>query len=64
MFQTSVKYNIPVPKEIPAFEVNVSVHRREVTDEEQITECNPLRLKIDAKYVNLSYKLKYHSFAR
>jgi hypothetical protein len=44
-----VKYNIPIPEETPAFDVEVSVDRREATDAEEITACYPLQLKITAK---------------
>ena len=44
-----MNYNIPVPEEIPAFKVDVSVHRRQVTDEEEISACNPLQLKINVR---------------
>jgi hypothetical protein len=50
--KASVKYNIPVPEEAPAFKVGVSVHRREATDEEEIAACYPLQLKITAEYVS------------
>ena len=50
--KASVKYNIPVPEKAPAFEVAVSVHRRKATNEEEITACYPLQLKITAKYVS------------
>ncbi|CAB3978842.1 alpha-2-macroglobulin-like isoform X1, partial [Paramuricea clavata] len=51
LLQTSVKYNIPAPDEIPAFKVAVSVHRREASDEEEIAACYPLQLKIGAKWL-------------
>jgi hypothetical protein len=53
--KASVKYNIPVPEEAPAFKVGVSVHRREATDEEEIAACYPLQLKITAEYVSILY---------
>mgnify|MGYP002803887076 FL=1 len=51
LLQTSLKYNIPVPQEAPAFKVDVSVQRREAADEEEITACYPLRLTINAKWL-------------
>ena len=47
--QVSVEYNVPALEVPKAFEVKVFVHRREKRDEEEITSCNPLRLKIKAK---------------
>ncbi|XP_028400033.1 murinoglobulin-1-like isoform X2 [Dendronephthya gigantea] len=51
LFQASVKYNIPVPKKPPAFKVEVSVHRREATADEETTTCYPLQLKIFAEWL-------------
>ncbi|WP_411027538.1 hypothetical protein, partial [Salmonella sp. s54925] len=34
LIQTSVKYNIPDPVQVPAFEVKVDVHPRRLADEE------------------------------
>ncbi len=60
--KASVKYNIPVPEKAPAFEVEVSVHRRKATNEEEITACYPLQLKITAKYVSIRICLHYPTF--
>ncbi|XP_028400036.1 pregnancy zone protein-like isoform X5 [Dendronephthya gigantea] len=51
LLQASVKYNIPVPKKPPAFNVNVSVQRREAIAEEETTTCYPLQLKIFAEWL-------------
>ncbi len=36
-------------EEVPSFKVAVSVYRREATDEEEVTACYPLHLRIDAE---------------
>ena len=49
--QAAVKYNIPDPEDLPAFQIDVSVDRREPTDGEEVTVCYPLQLNIAVKYV-------------
>ena len=44
-----MNYNIPMPEEVPAFKVEVSVSRRDAFDEEEITACYPLQLTINAE---------------
>ena len=44
-----MKYNIPTPKEIPAFEVKVDVRQRRSAPDEEKTPCNPLQLVISTK---------------
>ena len=53
--QATVKYNIQHPEDGPAFDVDVSVHRREATDGEEFTICYPLQLRITAEYVLFKY---------
>jgi hypothetical protein len=45
-----VKYNVPEPEDVPAFDVKVDVRRRRSTPEEEVTPCNPLKLEITARY--------------
>ena len=45
-FQVSLKYNVPEPEDVSAFEIKVNVRTRRSLPEEANSACNPLKLEI------------------
>ncbi|XP_028407143.1 alpha-2-macroglobulin-like protein 1 isoform X2 [Dendronephthya gigantea] len=46
LVQASVKYNIPEPEHVPAFDIKVDVRTRSLAPDEETTQCSPLKLEI------------------
>ncbi|XP_028407192.1 alpha-2-macroglobulin-like protein 1 isoform X2 [Dendronephthya gigantea] len=51
LVQTSVKYNIPEPEDVPAFDIKVDVRTRRSAPDEETTQCSPLKLEITTKWL-------------
>ncbi|XP_046860665.1 alpha-1-inhibitor 3-like [Xenia sp. Carnegie-2017] len=49
--QVSLKYNVPEPEDVPAFEIKVNVRTRRSLPEEANSACYPLKLEIKVKWL-------------